>query len=746
MEINRIWPRLRRFTSWGSAGMLLLAAAAACLLRGLFFARELYGLLAVWFGLCAAFAVFAGSGGRAAGGRANILEGPEAGEGNTGGSHQAGNWTLIVLLGCPIIFFALYAVQLLRGPLSVQGTLNELLRWGLYGSFAYFAAVCAGSRGGARFLAALWHTLGMTLCLSGLLAACGLPLRYAIAYTDSPAVSATGARLGGLLQYPNAFGAVMAIFLLERTVAAAEAAARGHLRAHNTARQLLCMLPLFPYAAALLLSESRGALLAAACAAAAALLWKRRLAAPLLVCAAAPAAAAALLYRQLARTGLAAEPLPGLLLLAGCWAGALLAGLWLCRRCRGAAGGQFAAMLLAAGLWTAAGSAVLALLRGRISGPSPTAAARGLFYRDAWRLAGEAPWLGQGGETWRSAYLAVQSRPYVGSQVHSGYLDILLNLGIVGSAAVLLMLLAAGILAGRNAPGLLPPLLVILLHGAVDFSWSYGLFWLLLFLLTARALAGSPHLMIQPAALPAGTGAGLCRQRHTNRSATAQQAGLRVLLITAVCFCLILSGLSFKLWKGESLFSQAARAADPVVQSRLLQEALHHNPYDPRIAVSFAGLLPQEEKEELLLRSLEYSPGDAGLHWLLAEACLKGNEPGTALYWVRRSMDLDRFNAFKWRRAAEGMLQMGRRSLAQGDLQRAAASAGAGQELLRRYRLLAFQEHNKGLEHNDREFEFSIKAEELGAELDKLVAAAGNVRQGSKCSQTGHKPINPLRF
>jgi hypothetical protein len=213
-----------------------------------------------------------------------------------------------------------------------------------------------------------------------------------------------------------------------------------------------------------------------------------------------------------------------------------------------------------------------------------------------------------------------------------------------------------------------------------------------------------------------------------NRRTSAQQAGVRVLLIAVACFCLILSGLSFKLWKGESLFSQAARSAEPAIQSKLLQEALHFNPYDPRIAESFAGLIPEEEKEKLLLRSLGYSPGDAGLHWQLAEACLKGNEPGTALYWVRRSIDLDRFNAFKWRRAAEGMLQMGRSSLAEGDLQRAAASAAAGQELVRGYRLLAFQEHIKGPEHNDRSFEFSGGTEEVGAELSQLIAAVYNAQ------------------
>ncbi|MNB98730.1 O-Antigen ligase [compost metagenome] len=473
--------------------------------------------------------------------------------------------------------------------------------------------------------------------------------------------------------------------------------------------------------------------------------------------------------------------MPGLLLLAGCWAGALLAGLWLCRRSRRAAGRDPAAMLLAAGLWTAAGSAVLALLRGRISGPSPTAAARGLFYRDALRLAGEAPWLGQGGETWRSAYLAVQSRPYVGSQVHSGYLDFLLNLGIAGGAVLLLMLLAALYIAGRNAPGLLPPMLIILLHGAVDFSWSYGLFWLLLFLLTARALAGSPlhrpvsrardagfhsdtadlhkRVSVPAAALvpaakfvPGRTAYATklvldtlsrrssARQGQMPRSSSAQRSGVRELLIATVCFCLVCTGFSFKLWRGEVLFTQAAGSAAPEVQSILLRKSLRYNPYAPRTAINLAVLLPEQEKIELLHSSLRYSPGDAGLHWLLAESYLDGNDPGRALYWMRRSLDLDRFNAVKWESAAKGMLQMGQYFLAKGDRKSAAAMAYAGHELTRGYRLLALYEHNKGQAHNDRGFEFSVEAEELGAKLDQLIAAAVQVRTVQANGQDSLEP------
>ncbi|QSF44466.1 O-antigen ligase family protein [Paenibacillus tianjinensis] len=698
--------RLQVVAAWGSGILVTTAAAAACLLRGMFFAREMYGLLAVWFVLSAAVAA------------SSIY---------INGGYKSGGTAVKIILGGPLLILVLYAVHLLRSPLSVQGTVNELLRWGLYSSFALAAFLCAGTRCGSRLLAAVWHGLGITVSLSALLTVCGgLPLRYAVAYTASPEISATGARLGGLLQYPNAFGALMAIFLLERmfALAAGDATARycsrGEHRVFRAARQPLRMLPLFPYAAALLLSESRGAVLAAACAAAAALLWKRRLAAPLLAAGAAPVAAAALLYRQLARAGLAVEPLPGLLQLAGCWAGALLAGLWLCRRSRRAAGGNRAALLLAAALWTAAGSAVLGQLCERISGPSATVNARGLMYRDAWKLAGEAPWLGQGGETWHSAYLAAQSRPYVGSQVHSGYLDFLLNLGIAGVAVLLLLLLAAVWMTGRDAPRLLPPLLVIVLHAAADFDWSYGLSWLLLFLLLAMVHAESLQRLTAASAASSAILHPASNRSHFRGILMLKRAGLRLILI---CICLGFSQLSLQMMMGGRLYSQAVRTAEPADQIMLLRQSLAWNPRDPKAAVVLAGLLPGVQGRDLLRSSLIYAPEDPGLHWALAEAYMAGADPGQALYWVRRSLQLDGFNAAKRANAAAGMLEMGRRNLVKGDRQRAADSASAGLELLRQYRLLAVQERSKGRQHNDRRFEYTESSDKLNMELEQLLAA-----------------------
>ncbi|KHL91876.1 hypothetical protein QW71_32115, partial [Paenibacillus sp. IHB B 3415] len=276
--------RMNRFQQYGGMAVtlacslaLIAAGGAACVLRGFFFAKEMYLFLTLWFALCGVLTLgglvlYAASRWE----KRRKLKGELAGKAETlralpGGivkgdiaeaERLAGSGRLVtdnagkaeitqaaveavsgsgrmldgsvsrvtrlkaavwLLPGCCIVICILYAIHAFRGPLSSQGTLDELLRWGFYASFAVFAVLVAGGpRRGGTLLAAVWHLLGLVISLSALLAVCGgLPVPYAVAYSQSPEVSATGARLAGLLQYPNAFGAVMAVFLLERLFAAA---------------------------------------------------------------------------------------------------------------------------------------------------------------------------------------------------------------------------------------------------------------------------------------------------------------------------------------------------------------------------------------------------------------------------------------------------------------------------------------------------------------------------------------------
>lgn len=711
-----------------SAALVIAAGVGACLLRGFFFTEEMYLFLTLWFVMCSVALLY-------------LYIGVGKWRSSTGGASGVRR-ALKIMLTAPLIVLSLYQIHWLRDPLSAQGTMNEILRWGLYASFAFLVCFCALNRVGRQLIIAAWSILGIFLSISALLAVCGVvELPFAIAYSNSSEVSITGARLAGVMEYPNAFGAVMAVFLLERLFAVAAYYERPQKSVdrcdrlerrepRSTAAALLRLLPLFPYAAALLLSESRGAWLTAACACAAVLLWKRQLIAPLLAAGTAPVVAAALLYRQLARAGLAVEPLPGLLLLAGLWAGALLAGLWLCRRQRSAAGSARATMLaLAAAGWTAAGTVVLLHVRERITGPSSTVSARGLFYRDAWRLAVEAPWLGRGGETWRSSYLAAQSRPYVGSQVHSGYLDILLNLGFVGLAAILLMLLAAGWLLAKRSPRLLPPFLVIVMHSAVDFDWSYGLIWLLLFWLPALAL--SEYEQKHQSANTRFTSISLFTTHFASANLSAPIPAFasmsppysrRLFITVACCLCLMLSVLSLHATQGERYYRQAVQTVDPSVKVDLLEQSLAWNPQSPKTAVALSRLLTGEQSVSILQQSLQYSPENASLNWEMARRWIYSDDPGAALYWIRRSIKLDKYNSVKWVKGIEGMLMMGRKKLAEGNRMEVISCIASGNELLREYRVLAEYEASKGEQHNDRKFQITEQADDLSRRLSVLAS------------------------
>ncbi|MDZ4910390.1 O-antigen ligase domain-containing protein, partial [Clostridium perfringens] len=174
--------------------------------------------------------------------------------------------------------------------------------------------------------------------------------------------------------------------------------------------------------------------------------------------------------------------------LAGLWAGGVLAGLLLCRwrhsggpwRRYAAPGALGAAALLAA----AAGAVILDQVQDRTLGGAATLSARRLMYSDAWQLARSSLWRGRGGETWRQSYLAIQSQPYVGAEVHSGYMDILLNAGVIGLLLVLVLVsfIVTGLIAVNSR--LMPAAFVLIGHAAVDFDWSFGLVWLLLLWLT----------------------------------------------------------------------------------------------------------------------------------------------------------------------------------------------------------------------------------------------------------------------
>ncbi|MGV2964041.1 hypothetical protein ACNPPT_09445, partial [Paenibacillus sp. AGC30] len=332
--------RCKRYSGSGwTVGLGILSIVlllAGCLSRGLYYSADLYPVLLIAAGSILIMIVLF-----LVGIRLEKEQEQEQGRKQVPLSpvHWLGNnermvWRMIRIPGMwwvlwPLGMMTCFGVHAWAGSVSKQGSMDEMLRWSLLALFTLLTALLAARTDGARWLACGWQMAGGLLVLSGILAVCGiLPLPFGVMRTADPEISSAGARLGGLLQYPNAYGAVVGMYALERLTAAARVIARPV----PAGRLIAAVLPLMPAQAALLLSESRGAWLATGCAAVAAFALQRRGARlPLLLATAAPLACAAWLYRQLAAAQLAPAPVPGLLALAGAWAAALLGTLLLCR-------------------------------------------------------------------------------------------------------------------------------------------------------------------------------------------------------------------------------------------------------------------------------------------------------------------------------------------------------------------------------------------------------------------------------
>ncbi|MBY0220090.1 O-antigen ligase [Paenibacillus illinoisensis] len=637
----------------------------------------------------------------------------------------------------PILMMVCYGLHACLGSVSTQGSMNEMLRWSLLAIFALLAGMLASSADGVRWFAAGWQAAGSLLVFSGLLAVCGvLPLPYAVMRTADPEISSAGARLGGLLQYPNAYGAVVGMYALERLAAVARAMARPM----TAWRLIAAALPLMPAQAALLLSESRGAWLATGIAAASAFAWQRRGdRLPLLLAMAAPLASAAWLYRQLAAAQLAPAPVPGLLALAGAWAAALLGTLLLCRLWHSGARARAAALTAMALAVTTAAMLAVASTAERLAAGVGTGLSRLRMWRDALELWSGAAWLGHGGDTWRSMFRAIQASPYVGGEVHNGLIDIALDTGLIG----LIMICAWFAFTIRNtvkyAAGLMPSVLVFVLHGAMDFDWSFTLVWMLFIWLGAwsyaytneqRTATADEHAVIQARQGPAV----ITNERAVQPSLLSNEFSYQA--IRALRTIPWLTALAILIWLGGTVWLAGRnvlaeveyRLAGSVPQEMIqhkaeLEAAFHANPYRPEIAISLSRTLTAHDAEKLLLSSLSHSPAEPRLYQELGKRAAQAGQGAQTGKYFEQAIALNRYDTHIQSAALYWMIHASRQEWAAGYTDRARQTAAAGVRMYELYEQLNVTVA-AGKARNDRNFTLDDDAAVYITHLRILASAA----------------------
>ncbi|ANE45137.1 hypothetical protein SY83_00915 [Paenibacillus swuensis] len=585
---------------------LALLIGLVCMLsafrRGLFFDKDFYTLQWVLFGFAAVCLVYAIT--------TRLLW------------IRTSGWALL-----PFSMALFYTVSTFMNPASVGGTIHEALRWTAYGCFLWLCVLYIQHRSHHRAV------LNHILTASGLFILAGawsgfyglLDYPEIVQHASDERLSALGLRLSGYFQYANMFGAVMGAYLLY-TMGGIVSPSSGQARSTTYLRIWLQAIPLVPYATAILLTESRGAWIAIGIGwmagwicIAKAVKFNYALLSVLVLCAAGIAHFTIVSSIQSGPTSF-----PGIysLIVISIILSMIIPLIVRLSMNRVVYLGSSAVIALGMLLFS---FIIPATTTERVSGHYETANARAQFYNDAMTIISESPWAGSGGNSWGKLYTSYQSNPYVGSEVHSGYLDIWMDTGTVGGLLFIVMLLLFAVRVARRHSMLLAPLAVLFAHSAVDFDMSYGFFWILSFLWIA--LGGTDNL-----SLPRNHNAAEHFSFPWQKRATF---ALLLLLSAGIFYSVRMDAARFVISAvpGESLPTQAVRwwnssnplanrsggaGGEPGLNQR--QTALRLYPYSADDRLALAERLPKRKAIPLLKEGLRYEPRNPELHWQLGIA------------------------------------------------------------------------------------------------------------------------------
>ncbi|MFC3343472.1 O-antigen ligase family protein [Paenibacillus abyssi] len=629
--------------------------------------------------------------------------------------NHLGKYRNVLLVTCaPFLISACYVIQFAGTPVSMLGSLEQALRWAAYGAFLMvllFIGQIGQSYKGIEFGL---HGAGVFIgwgSLAGWMGWSTFP--DIVMYTGDEQLSSVGARLAGFFQYPNMLGAVLSAFLVWYWL--------RMLAAQTWRAFLFLMAQVIPVGLTLLLTESRGAWVALAIGwAAGLLLTGREGRKKWILYSGYTMAAAAALYRNTVGAGagiaavdrdMRAEGVTLFVLLAACFAGfAVLRfimlkggfdGVWRTSICGIACAAAFVTLLPAS-------------IQGRLGGGHyETAGARRLFYEDAWRLFKEAPWFGRGGDVWRLQFLRIQQQPYVGNEVHSGYLDMLLELGVIGFALFCIMLTMLLLRLWKlNREGLIPAV-VLLSHAAIDFDMAYGFYWLLLFAFIAYFVT-APSFR-EPFAREPSEAFTLMLRGGALRSSRIAVSVLAATLAVVLLAAAVYAGVRLD---GARQAREAASAAAGAARESALRAGLEANPYSTRIRLDLAPLAPPQERAELLSAGLRYEPQSALLLWELGRTYAELGDVPQAEELLREALRLDRFDKAKQTEAVQLLTRLALELRDAGRQADARLAAQAALSLYGAYEALDREVQAMVRLSNDRRFELTAAAR-TAAELSR---------------------------
>ncbi|MBT2693711.1 O-antigen ligase family protein [Bacillus sp. ISL-55] len=184
---------------------------------------------------------------------------------------------------------------------------------------------------------------------------------------------------------------------------------------------------------------------------------------------------------------------------------------------------------------------------------------------------------GYGGNGWSVIYTNHQSLPYLTKSLHNGYLEWLISSGVPGLIAFIaiivyfLLVIWKGLAKNEANLSVLLPLLLIFLHSLIDFNLSYGAVWFLVLSFIALGLPDSQIVQGK------------------------KQWKLNAFYVLATLLILVTAVQSYRFIKSDQLFDQAIAEESLPRKQMLVDESLQYNNYDIEKWNTLGLLLSEDE-------------------------------------------------------------------------------------------------------------------------------------------------------
>lgn len=640
-----------------------------------------------------------------------------------------------ILWFIPLIVTSIGCIQLLFSPVNVKLHIEFIVQFAFYTALCFVLVNLVRHSIGLSILYLSWLLLGAIAIVSALGVVYGLwSIPHALWQNANDSRMVT--RLGGVLQYPNTLGALMVAIILERLMLLSingDKYRKKFAFLSQPAQLILCLWGFI----CLFLTGSRGAYLVLLLGWGIGFLLLKGEALLRYALYTFSLGIGALLVAKpliqvnllpVTQAGIAHLLIITLSVLLWCYGGEVGVGKLICYRSKVKEIQKVEKIqrfeILGKGFILLAGIiATLTVVLNRY--PSlmkvDTGLARWLMYKDALQLWKGSPWFGYGGGAWRSMVYYAQSMAYVGREVHSGYLDLLLNIGMVGLVVVLLGLGFLIYVMWKDRSYLLPACSVLLLHSIIDFDLRYSIVWLGIFLLIGLYMAQ--------------------RHRSTEQSENdfvktdqlsfgGVPATIIAPLRSSLLFIVLLVSLvlAIPLLKSTSLINEAGQLPLEVQATKLqavqsVQFALRLAPYRSELTIALAQKMPLPQAEQLLSEAIQYDRQNGELWLMLGQVQAARQQPKATQALIQAA----RLNPYHAEKQVDVLAQLALLSLSlehSGKQQAAAEVANEGYRLYLDYHRLVQHSLQQPAFKNDRRFGMLQEAQLWGKHLATHLTSA----------------------